>query len=84
MNEPNLMYTKSMPITIARIGQSGQCECANTLFLDGMDEEIKNGWDEAAVQKPLVISKEFHAIAQLDDMDFYCVKNTVRAERPEL
>jgi len=47
-NEPNLKYTKSMPITLARIGQSGQCECANTLFLDGMDEEIKNGWDEAA------------------------------------
>jgi hypothetical protein len=55
MNEPNLKYTKSMPITLARIGQSGQCGWANTLFLDGMDEEIKNGWDEAAVQKPLVI-----------------------------
>jgi hypothetical protein len=47
-----------MPITLARIGQSGQCECANTLFLDGMDEEIKNGWDEAAVQKVVGSIKE--------------------------
>jgi hypothetical protein len=38
-----------MPIRIARFGQTGQCEWANTFFLDGMDEEIKNGWDEAAV-----------------------------------
>lgn len=37
-----------MPITIAHIEQIGQGECANTLFLDGMDEEIKNRWDEAA------------------------------------
>jgi hypothetical protein len=42
MNEPNLRYTKSMPITITHFGQIGQCEWANTLFLDGMDEEIKN------------------------------------------
>ena len=48
MNLPNLWYAKSMPITIARFGQNGQCEWAHTLFLDGMDEEIKNGEDEAA------------------------------------
>lgn len=42
VNEPNLRYTKSMPITIARFGQNGQCEWANTLVLDAMDEEIKN------------------------------------------
>jgi hypothetical protein len=82
MNQPNLKYTKSMPITLARIGQSGQCECANTLFLDGMDEEIKNGWDRAAVQKPLIRSNEFHAMTQLDDMDLIAVR--IQRERRDL
>jgi hypothetical protein len=43
MNEPNLMYTKSMPITIARFGQTGRLWGKNAIFLERVDEEIKNG-----------------------------------------
>jgi hypothetical protein len=42
MNEPNLKYAKGMPIRIARFGQTGLFGGENALFLDGMDEEIKN------------------------------------------
>jgi hypothetical protein len=42
-NEPNLRYTKSMPITIAHIGQAGHLGGKIALFLERMDEEIKNG-----------------------------------------
>jgi hypothetical protein len=35
-------YTKSMPITIVRFGQTGQCGRAKYALLDRMDEEIKN------------------------------------------
>jgi hypothetical protein len=37
-----------MPITTAHIGQTGHLGGKIALFLDGMDEEIKNGRDEAA------------------------------------
>jgi hypothetical protein len=42
-NEPNLRYTKGMPITIAHIGQTGHLGGKIALFLESMDEEIKNG-----------------------------------------
>jgi hypothetical protein len=42
MNEPNLRYTKGMPITIAHFVQAEQVDGQNTLFLAGMHEEIKN------------------------------------------
>ena len=43
MNEPNLRYAKSMPIRIAHIGQTGHLGGKIVLFLESMDEEIKNG-----------------------------------------
>jgi hypothetical protein len=43
MNEPNLRYAKGMPITIANIGQTGHLGGKIALFLESMDEEIKNG-----------------------------------------
>jgi hypothetical protein len=42
MNELNLRYAKGMPITIAHIGQTGHLGGKITLFLESMDEEIKN------------------------------------------
>ena len=62
MNEPNLKYAKGMPIRLARFGQTGQYGWAKYALLDGMDEEIKDWSDEAAVQKPLVIWKSFIAV----------------------
>jgi hypothetical protein len=43
MNYPNLRYAKGMPITIAHIGQTGHLGGKIALFLESMDEEIKNG-----------------------------------------
>jgi hypothetical protein len=42
MNEPNFLYAKGMPITIAHIGQTGQLGGKIALFLESMDAEIKN------------------------------------------
>jgi hypothetical protein len=41
MNEPDLRYTKGMPITIAHIGQTGHLGGKLALSLESMDENAK-------------------------------------------